>query len=116
MNADLPRFVALEGRVWVVLASGLLTAEDVPQDFPFHDLIRDKPPWFCNGGSSIARPDGTWAVAPLLDEERVIVADVDAESVGRARQTFDPGGHYSRPDVFDLRVDRRRASPAQFED
>ena len=32
---DLARFIALEGRVFVVVASGLISAENVPTDFPF---------------------------------------------------------------------------------
>ena len=116
LNADIPRFIAMEGRVWVVLASGLLVADDVPTDFPFYELIADKPAWFCNGGSSIVCPDGTWAVEPVVNEERLLVADADADAVRQARQSFDPSGHYSRPDVFELTVDRRRRAPAMFVD
>jgi nitrilase len=58
-------FIALEGRVFVLCASGLLSAHDVPQDHPYYDLIANKPPGFFNGGSCIVAPDGTFAVAPL---------------------------------------------------
>ena len=32
------------------------------------------------------------------------------------RQNFDPFGHYSRLDVLELQVDRRRRSGVQYED
>ncbi len=116
MTADIARLIALEGRVWVLLASGLLAADDVPAEFPYYQLIANKPPGFYNGGSCIAAPDGTWAVAPTADEERLLIADVDRDAVHRARQTFDPAGHYSRPDVFDVRVNRRRLGAVAFLD
>lgn len=115
MTADIPRFIALEGRVWVILASGMLDAEDVPRDFPYYDLIADKPEGFLNGGSCIAAPDGSWVVPPTADEERLLVADIDGDAVRRARQTFDPAGHYNRPDVFDVRVNRQRLSTVTFD-
>jgi nitrilase len=116
MTADIPRFIALEGRVWVILASGLLSAEDVPTDFPYYDLIAEKPAGFLNGGSCIAAPDGSWVIAPIADEERLLATDIDRDTVHRARQTFDPAGHYTRPDVFDLQVNRRRLDVITFDD
>ena len=113
---DLARFIALEGRMWVMAASGLLDADDVPADFPFHDLLTDKPPGFYNGGSCVASPNGTWIVEPTIDEERLVIADIDRTAVLRARQTFDPAGHYARPDVFDVRVDRRRHTASTVEE
>jgi nitrilase len=113
---DIPRFIALEGRVFVILASGLISGDNVPQDFPFYDLIKDKPQGFYNGGSGIAAPDGSWVVEPVVGEERLVVADIDPESVHAARSAFDPAGHYSRPDVFTVTVDRRRQEAASFAD
>jgi nitrilase len=36
------------------------------------------------------------------------VATIDITEVIKERQNFDPSGHYSRPDVFTLKVDTRR--------
>lgn len=115
-TGDLARFIALEGRVWVVLASGLLDAADVPDDFPFRDALVEKPPGFYDGGSCIVAPDGTWVVEPIVDREHLLIGELDLEALRRARMSFDPAGHYSRPDVFDVRVDRRRRRACQFED
>jgi nitrilase len=111
---DIARFIALEGRVFVVLASGLISADSVPQDFPFYQLIKDKPAGFYSGGSCIVAPDGSWVVEPTPDKEGLIVAEVDPARIAAARYSFDPTGHYARPDVFNVTVDRRREEAVTF--
>ncbi len=49
-------------------------------------------------------------------EEGLIVADLDLRAVAQARLTFDPTGHYSRPDVFGVTVDRTRREAVAFTD
>jgi nitrilase len=41
---------------------------------------------------------------------------LDEESVRRERQNFDPAGHYSRADVTQLTVDRRRQTTVRTVD
>lgn len=115
-NRDIPRFIALEGRVGVVLASGLLDAEDVPASFPLRHLLDDKPPGAFNGGSSIVAPDGSWIVEQVIGEQRLLVGDINPASIRAARASFDPAGHYSRPDIFQVTVDRRRRKAAAYLD
>ena len=47
----------------------------------------------------------TTMAGPLVEEEGILSAEMDAEVGRAARYQFDPVGHYGRPDVFTLVVD-----------
>lgn len=114
---DLTRIQAKEGRSYVIAACGLMRPGDVPADMPYRDvMLAETTPYWANGGSCIAAPDGSWVVPPAIGEETLLVATLDHAAVRRERQNFDPAGHYARPDVTRLVVDRRRQAIAQFVD
>ncbi|MFI6498671.1 carbon-nitrogen hydrolase family protein [Nonomuraea typhae] len=115
LTEDITRFIAREGRVYSLAAGALFSYADVPTDFPFYDVLKDRGSR-ADGGSAIAGPDGRWIVAPVSGEERLVTADLDPAVVRGERQNFDPAGHYNRPDVFRLEVSRRRLTAADFTD
>ncbi len=113
---DITRFIAREGRCFVLSVSSLMTKNDFPKNTPFYDLLIQKAPdTLANGGSCIAEPDGEWIVTPQVGKEQLIYADLDLHRVFEERQNFDPVGHYSRPDITQLYVNRERQSTVKFD-
>ena len=113
---DITRFIAQEARSYVLSVSGLMRREDFPADTPHADaILAGSEALLADGGSCIAGPDGQWIVEPVVGREQLIVATLDHTRVRQERQNFDPVGHYSRPDVTRLTVNRQRQSTVQFE-
>lgn len=112
---DITRFIARESRSFVVSVSSLMSKSDFPEDTPHLDKILEKAPdVLANGGSCIAGPDGEWIVKPTLHKEGLIIQTIDFNRVLEERQNFDPVGHYSRPDVTKLIVNRERQSTVNY--
>ena len=117
LTTDITRFIAVEGRVYSVAVSGLLSLSDIPADFPMLEQIAaDHPKLPFDGGSAIAGPDGAWIEPPSSGADTILYADADLARVREERLMFDASGHYSRPDVFETIVHRRRQRAAEFDD
>lgn len=108
---DITKFIAKESRSFVISVSGLMKIEDFPKDTPhFEKILKNAPRVLANGGSCIAGPDGEWIVEPVIDKEGLIVHDLDINRVLEERHNFDGAGHYSRPDITRLTINRERQS------
>lgn len=121
MHAMTSRTYAFEGRCFVLAAAQYLTSEDVPADLrePYRlGVGPDTPmegPWF-PGGSAVAGPDGEWVVPPLEGVSGTVEAELDLDRTLEYKHDLDVAGHYARPDVFSLSVDRRSRSDVTFLD
>ena len=114
---EITRFMAMESRSYVMSVSGLMRRQDMPQSTPHLDVIQaDCPDWLANGGSCLAAPDGSWLLEPVTESEELLVATLDHRLVRAERQNFDPSGHYGRPDVTRLKVNRKRRATVKLED
>ena len=104
------RHYAFEGRCFVLAAASYLTRAAIPADFELAEDLPQVPEVIKNGGSAIIAPDGQYIRGPVFGREELVVAEVDAERACEEKLTLDVAGHYSRPDVFELRVNRRPAA------
>jgi nitrilase len=111
------RHIAREGRSFVASVSGLMRREDISDDLPHADLLREAADdVMANGGSCLAAPTGEWLLEPEVNTESLRVVELDHRLVLEERHSLDVAGHYSRPDVTRLIVDRKRQTTAEFDD
>jgi len=114
---DITRFIARESRSYVISVSSLMRKSDISSDIPNVDeILNNVPDELANGGSCIASPDGEWLIPPVLHTEGLIIATLDFNRILEERQNFDAVGHYSRPDVTQLLVNRERQSTIKIND
>lgn len=114
---DITPYIAKESRSYVVSVSSIMTKDRIPDSLPFAELLRNAAPEImADGGSCICGPDGKWIITPKPNQEGLIVGKVELSKVLEERQNFDPAGHYSRPDVTKLIVNRKRQSTVQYEE
>jgi nitrilase len=99
------RHIAAEGRCFVLSCNQFARRADYPADYPaFAD---DPDEIITNGGSVIVGPLGEILAGPNYEAETILVADLDLAETIRGKYDFDVVGHYARPDLFSLTVDRR---------
>ncbi|MEO8142028.1 MAG: carbon-nitrogen hydrolase family protein [Sphingomicrobium sp.] len=113
VHALASRHYAFEGRCFVLaaglvqhrddlfeglrLAGGDAEAKALLDGIESEDLNR--------GGSMIIGPDAR-IIAAAGEYEETIHATLDLGEIGAARAALDVDGHYSRPDIFNLHIDR----------
>lgn len=104
------KHIAVEGRCFVLSACQYLTRSDAPGDY---ECIQGNDPStvLIRGGSVIVSPLGEVLAGPLYGEEGMLVAEVDPADQLRGKYDLDVAGHYARPDVFQLQVNRSPQHP-----
>lgn len=117
ITEDITRFIAREGRSYVVSVSGLMHSSDIPLDLPHYaELAAAMDGVVADGGSCLADPAGNWVLSPETGEECLRIATIDHDLVKQERHNFDVAGHYARPDVTRLIVNRKRQVTVEFSD
>jgi nitrilase len=108
--------IAREGGCWVVGSGMAFRASDIPDTVPGKsDLYPNADEWINPGDSVVIEPGGKIAAGPMRRELGILYADIDLERVGIARRSLDVVGHYSRPDIFQLRVNTSALKPVEFD-
>jgi nitrilase len=102
---------AAEGQCYVIAACGVVTQEML-------DCMKAPcPPEFLRPGGGYARifgPDGRPLGQPLPpDHEGLVLGEIDLATISLAKAVADPVGHYARPDVLRLLINREPAQKVQ---
>jgi len=108
------RHIACEGRCFVLGCNQFVTKAMLPRVWAEHDELRGQEEILCRGGSAIYSPLGELLAGPVYDREEVLIAELDLGEVVRGKLDFDAVGHYARPDVFELRVNRQPTAAVRF--
>jgi nitrilase len=95
------RHIACEGRCFVLSACQYLRDEH-QSDSSDAPLIR--------GGTCIVSPFGDLLAGPIYGSEQTLTAELDLSDIVKGKFDLDVVGHYSRPDIFQFRVDEREQS------
>jgi nitrilase len=96
------RHIAREGRVYVIGVCQALHRDQVPDRYPFKDVL--PPGWVNVGNSVIVDPEGTMIAGPVAEREEILLATIDPGRTAASRWIFDAAGHYDRPDLFRFEV------------
>jgi nitrilase len=114
---DITRHMAREGRSFVASVSGLMRREDIGDELPHADILRESASdVMADGGSCLASPTGEWLLEPETGTESLRLATLDHQLVLEERHNLDIAGHYSRPDVTRLVVNRKRQTTTEFDE
>src|SRR5262245_24785364 len=101
------RHIAREARAWVVSGAACLQVRDIPADFPGRAaLYPDEDEWLISGDAVVIDPTGAITIGPAHRERALVYAECDPARVAVARRSLDVVGHYHRPDLFRLEIDR----------
>lgn len=101
------KHIALEGRCFVLSSCQYITRDEYPDnyrsviDYKASDVIM-------RGGSTIIGPLGEEIVAPIFNKKTILYAVLSKQTLIKSKLDFDVVGHYSRPDIFTLHVNREK--------
>ncbi len=100
---------AHEGRCHVIAVGQVMHQSELPEELEISDIIQvPHDGLIMKGGSAIYGPDGSVILPPLYGERKLIVRELSIERNLEERMNLSVSGHYQRPDIFSLTVNKER--------
>lgn len=91
--------------MFVVGVTAYLRGCDIPRDLPGADQIYgDTEDFLSRGNTTIVAPGGEILEGPTIGAAATVTSTLDLGRIAVGRRTFDPVGHYVRPDIFSLTI------------
>ena len=103
------KHIALEGRCFVFSSCQFFTKADYPSEFDISNIVGDEP--IMKGGSCIISPLGKVLASAGNKKRAIIYSEINLNEIIQGKYDFDVVGHYSRPDIFKLIVNKKSKKP-----
>ena len=103
------KHIALEGRCFVFSSCQFFTKADYPSEFDISSIVDDEP--IMKGGSCIISPLGKVLASAGNKKRAIIYSEINLDEIIQGKYDFDVVGHYSRPDIFKLKVNKKSKKP-----
>jgi nitrilase len=100
------RHLGKESRAFVIGCCMGLRIADIPDRLGFKKYYPADRDWINVGDTAVVDPEGHFIAGPLNMKQEILYADIDLRKTRGSRWMLDVAGHYARPDVFQLTVDR----------
>jgi nitrilase len=110
------RHIAKEGGAFVIGCCMAIKKSEIPGKYEFRKNYPEEKNWINVGNSCIVNPKGDFIAGPLNSKQDILYADISLDEIPANKWILDTAGHYARPDVFKLAVDKSARPSTQISD
>ncbi len=100
------KHIGKESRAYVIGCCSAVRKSDIVDPTGLLEEFLPDGEWINPGGSAIVDPDGKFVAEPVFERSEIVTAEVKPQAFSGPRYQLDVAGHYARPDVFRLSVNR----------